>query len=128
MLLAAFAFLLQGVGTVTAHSAAVVGFMPQPAQVAAGTVHFHGPVAHAAHTHEGHGAGHVHNRADPRNHDIDGDDPIWTLSCVCADVPQPAIWAIAFVVAGKFERLPQLHLAGIEPEGLSRPPSTPDIA
>ena len=126
MLFAAIAFVLQAAIAVISQSVAATGFMPQPAAMAVGAVHFHGEVAHILHAHDGIG-GHVHNPADPRHQDLDDDAPVWSLTCTCAVVPQPAIWAVAFANAGKVERLPQLHLAGIEPEALSRPPSTPDI-
>jgi len=127
MLLAAIAFVVQGASAVISQSAAATGFMPQPAEMAGGGVHFHGQVAHILHEHDGAGAGHVHNSADPRHHDLDDEAPAWSLNCTCAVIPQPAMWTVAFAIAGKVERLPQLHLAGIEPEALSRPPSTPDI-
>ena len=128
MLLAVVAFVLQGVSSVVARAAASAGVMPQPAEVMNGLVHFHGLLGHGLHTDGDNGAGHVHFPSGPHHDDPDDDTQIWSLSCTSAIVPMPAPHPVASEDIGAVEQPPHEHLAGVEPDGQDRPPSTPSIA
>jgi len=130
MLVATAAFIQQGAMIAASQAAASGGFMPQPATMLSGPVHFHDHLAVNVHVHEGHkGAGHVHGPAD-FDHD-DSDEavkaPVCSIGLTSAVMP-----AIAYIVdcdvVRAAERLPHNRLDGVEPDGLSRPPSTPGIA
>ena len=132
MMLAAMAiFVQQGTMIAASQAAASAGFMPQPATVLSGAVHFHDNLAVNVHVHGGHlGAGHVHGPADV-DHDDESDDtvnaPICSIGQTCAvlsadayTVPSPIVHALECPLPGLLD--------GIEPDGLNRPPSTPGIA
>jgi hypothetical protein len=128
MLLAAIAFLHQGSLTVASQAAAAAGFMPQPAETVIGSVHVHGKVAGHVHTHGGeNAAGHTHDH----DHD-DMDEPastlFWALGSVTAVAPRTELVTVALNVVSAEQGLPSERLDGVEPDGLSRPPSTPNIA
>jgi hypothetical protein len=61
------------------------------------------------------------------DHDIDVAPPLWTLGCASAVIPVMAISTFSFEIVRADER-PHVSLEGIEPDGLSRPPSTPSMA
>lgn len=129
MLLAVVAFLQQGVLSVVSQAAAAAGFMPHPAETVIGSVHVHGKVAGHVHTHGGDNtAGHTH---DHPNHD-DMDEPantlFWALGSMPAVVSQIVAITIAPTATSAKQGFPSDHRDGIEPDGLSRPPSTPSIA
>jgi len=129
MLLAALAFLQQGVVVTVAHAAAAVGIMPEPAVTLKGDVHFHGDPSRHVHVHSSHDArGHVHHQASD-DESTDGGLKL-SFNCatavavlpvvapdVAAEPPKPAV--VAAVVRA---------LVGFEPSGLIHPPSTPGIA
>jgi hypothetical protein len=130
MLVAMAAFVQQGAMIAASQAAASGGFMPQPATMLSGPVHFHDHLAVNVHVHGGHeGPGHVHGPAD-----LDHDESDETMKApVCSIGHTPAVMpAVAYAVVcgvGRVaEHLPQDRLDGVEPDGLSRPPSTPSIA
>lgn len=128
MLLAAIAFLHQGAFTVASQAAAAGGFIPQPAETFIGSVHVHGKVAGHVHTHGGeNSAGHTHDH----DHD-DMDEPastlFWALGSLTAVVSQTEAVTVALNVVSAEQGLPSDRRDGVEPDGLSRPPSTPSIA
>jgi hypothetical protein len=73
-------------------------------------------------------AGHVHLPSDQRDHDLDHELQIWNVSCTSAMTPAAPECAVPFEVAGPVEPPSQRLLLGVEPESLTRPPSTPSIA
>jgi len=130
MLVAMAAFVQQGAMIAASQAAASGGFMPQPATMLSGSVHFHDNLAVNLHVHHGDkGAGHVHGPAD-LDHD-DSDEaikaPICSVGHTCAVMPAVA-YAVVRVVGRAAEDVPCDRLDGVEPDGLSRPPSTPGIA
>src|SRR5262245_30972067 len=130
MLVAMAAFVQQGAMIAASQAAASSGFMPQPATMLSGSIHFHDNLAVNLHVHDGDkGAGHVHGPAD-LDHD-DSDEaikaPVCSVGHTCAVMPAVA-HAIVCGVVRAAEYLPHDRLDGVEPDGLSRPPSTPGIA
>ena len=130
MLVAMVAFVQQGAMIAASQAAASGGFMPQPATMLSGSVHFHDHLAVNVHVHGGDkGAGHVHGPAD-LDHD-DSDEamkaPVCSVGHTCAVLPAVAHAVLCDIVRA-VECLPQERLDGVEPDGLSRPPSTPSIA
>lgn len=127
MLLAALAFLHHGSFAVASQAAAAAGFMPQPAETMIGSVHMHGKVAGHVHTHGGgNAAGHTHD------HDQDDMDPastlFWALGSLTAVLSQMEAVTVALNVVSAEQGFPSDRRDGVEPDGLSRPPSTPSIA
>src|SRR5262249_33486288 len=130
MLVAMAAFVQQGAMIAASQAAAAGGVMPQPATMLSETVHFHDNLAGNLHTHGGHkGAGHVHGPADLDHDDAaDGGRPRpCSIGPTCAVLPAVAHAVLCDVVRAA-EHLPCDRLDGVEPDGLSRPPSTPGIA
>jgi hypothetical protein len=143
MLAALAAFLLQTAMIIVSEAAASTGSMPQPAVVLSGPVHFHDHLAGNVHSHGGNvAAGHVHHHAlhddhhvhhhavhDDDDHDVDQPTNVLlgSFACTCAVLPAPIACAIVVAVVTDGEVAPE-HLVGVEPDGLSRPPSTPSIA
>jgi hypothetical protein len=130
MLAATAAFVQQGAMIAASQAAASGGFMPQPATMLSGSVHCHDNLAGNVHVHGGHnGAGHVHGPADLDHDETDeeGTAPIWSVGHTPAVMPAPACAALCDR-ASAAEGLPHGRLDGVEPDGLSRPPSTPGIA
>ena len=131
MLLAVAAFVQQGAMIVASQVAAFSGAMPQPAVVIAGTVHLHDNLAGHVHSHTGdNAAGHVHHHADHDDHDADetGKTLLWSLAGTSAVMPMIEACAVSFALSDLIRGRPQSRLDGVEPDGLSRPPSTPSIA
>jgi hypothetical protein len=129
MLLAIAAFVQQGGMIIASQAAAFAGFMPQPAIPLSGAMHVHEGLAGHVHAHAGHNEpGHVHGPVDDHH---DSDDavitPLCSLGCTCAVMPVIGE-CIALLTAPGFEPLPHERFAGFEPEGSTRPPSTPSIA
>jgi hypothetical protein len=130
MLVATAAFVQQGAMIAASQAAASSGFMPQPATMLTGSVHFHDELAVNLHVHGGHeGAGHVHGPADVDHDDSDegGAAPICSIGHASALIPA-VVFEVLCSVARAVDWLPHRRLQGVEPEGLSRPPSTPGIA
>jgi hypothetical protein len=130
MLAGMAAFIQQGAMIAASQAAASGGFMSQPATMLSGSVHFHDNLAVNVHAHDGDkGAGHVHGPAD-LDHD-DSDEaikaPVCSVGHTCAVMPAVA-YAVVRGVGRAAEHLPCDRLDGVEPDGLSRPPSTPGIA
>src|SRR5262245_26621644 len=130
MLAGMAAFIQQGAMIAASQAAASSGFMPQPATMLSGPVHFHDTLAVNVHVHGGHkGPGHVHGPAD-LDHD-DSDEaikaPVCSVGHTCAVMPAVA-YAVVCGVGRAADHLPHNRLDGVEPDGLSRPPSTPGIA
>jgi hypothetical protein len=128
MLLAMFAFVQQSAMIAASQALASAGSMSDPAVTLNGPVHYHNSLARHVHIHGGHDSvGHVHDTADI-DHDIDdANTPFWSLGCTSAVIPVTAISAVSFGIVRAAER-PHVHLEGIRPDGLTRPPSTPSIA
>ena len=111
-------------------AAASGGFMPQPASMLSGSVHVHDSLAGNLHVHgSANGAGHVHGPADLDHDESDegGKTLLWSCGHISAVMPAAACVVFCDVVRAA-ECLPRARLDGVEPEGLSRPPSTPSIA
>jgi hypothetical protein len=126
MLAAAVAFLAQGTLIVISQAAAALGWMPQPAVTVSGPVHYHDALARHLHTHSHDVPGHVHGPAD---HDDDSvaAAPCVSLGAVAAIVPLAAAPWPPVLPAVSPSPVPQ-RLEGVQPDGLNRPPCTPDIA
>jgi hypothetical protein len=130
MLLAMLAFLQQGTMIALSQAGAALGFMPQPAVTLHGALHLHDNLAGHVHAHGGvYAVGHVHGSADPDNDHADdvAKAPLYSIACTAAVVPVPGACAVA-VATGAVEWLQRTLLDGVEPDGLSRPPSIPSIA
>lgn len=128
MLLAAIAFLHQGSLKAASQAAAAAGFMPDAAETLIGAAHYHGKVTGLVHVHEGDtSAGHTHDPAEPDDGSGVGSIISWMLG-PSAVVAQPTAIPLAVVAVTAPARFPSDRLDGIEPDGLSRPPSTPSIA
>jgi hypothetical protein len=130
MLLAALAFVNQGAISAVSQAAAAMGLMPEPAVTLSGPVHYHGNVARHVHTHDGDQVGHVH---DPLDLDSDEGDkrsasPLCTLGVPSGVLPVAVACPLLFKSAARIEPPLCTPLTGIDPEPLSRPPSTPSIA
>ena len=130
MLLAALAFVHQGAISAVSQAAAAVGLMPEPAVTLSGSVHYHGNVTRHVHTHDGDQVGHVH---DPLDVDSDEGDkrsasPLCTLGVPSGVLPVAVACPLLFKSAARIEPPSCAQLTGIDPEPLSRPPSTPSIA
>jgi len=128
MLFAVVAFPLQGTTAIVARAAASMGYLPQPAEVVGGPIHFHGQLGHHSHAPAENVTGHVHTPSGPHHPDVDDDAQIWTLGCTSAVISVLAGCSAVLLPADKLERPSQRHMAGFEPDGTSRPPSTPSIA
>lgn len=130
MLAAAVAFVQQGAMIIVSQAAAFGGSMPEPAVVLSGNVHIHGELAGNTHVHGGGNApGHVHHAADHDDDDVDaGRTVFWSLGCTSAVLPAMEACSVSFDVVSAIRALPQDRLDGLEPDGLTRPPSTPSIA
>lgn len=130
MLLAMVAFVQQSALVAVSQAAAATGLVPQPAVKLSGQVHFHDDVVRQAHAHTGHNtAGHVHGGGNAGNETDEATDaPMWCLSCTSAVVPMAVLCSIPIESAEAIEAAPHGSLIGIEPDGLNRPPSTPNIA
>jgi hypothetical protein len=128
MLLAMVAFVQQGAVIAASQALASAGSMIDPAVILSGSVHYHNDLARHVHVHASHNSvGHVHNTADIDHPTDETNTPFWSLGCTSAVIPVAAISAVSFGIVGADER-PHVHLDGIEPDGLNRPPSTPSIA
>jgi len=131
MLLAAAAFVQQGAMIAMSQAAAAAGFMLHPAVILHGALHFHDHLAGHVHAHGGDQApGHVHGSADPDDDHADGIGkmPLWSLGGITAITAAAELYAGIVPNAGAIEHLPDNLLRGVEPDGLSRPPSIPSIA
>jgi hypothetical protein len=128
MLVSTFAFLVQATMIMVSQVSAATGSMPQPAVFLSGSLHYHDPLARHVHVHHGEDQiGHVHG---PFDHDEGNATPhssFVTLGVAAIVLPEMDI------------RLPPVPLTappcpfatpliGVSPDGLNRPPSTPDIA
>ncbi len=131
MLVAMAAFVQQAAMITLSQAAASLGSMPQPAVVLLGLVHLHDNLAANVHAHgSDHAVGHVHSYSDHDDHDSDdiGKTPFLSLGSTTAFLQGAGPWQAPLTIASTIEYLPQNLLDGIEPDGLSRPPSIPSIA
>jgi hypothetical protein len=131
MLLAMGAFVQQGAMIALSQAAAALGFMPHPAVSLHGSVHVHDNLAGHVHAHGGdHAVGHVHGSPDPDDDHPDGigTPPFWSLGSTTAFMSGLGPWSAPLRAARTVERLPDNLRGGVEPDGLSRPPSIPSIA
>ena len=127
MLAATLAFLAQGTMIAVSQAAAANGSMPQPAVVVSGALHYHDGLARHFHVHHGKdAAGHVHEPADQDDAGV-AQSPLVTLGAATADIPAGTICTPAPTVSGAQPCPVQARLEGVRPDGLNRPPSTPDI-
>jgi hypothetical protein len=131
MLLAMAAFVQQAAMIGASQARASAGIMPDPAIALSGPIHVHDGLAGHVHVHGGtNAAGHIHGALD---HD-DDDDPvgpahtlIWSLGCTSAVIPIVGVLTVPFE-AVHLGQCRHQRGKGVEPAGLSRPPSTPSIA
>jgi hypothetical protein len=131
MLLAIVAFVQQTTMITLSQVAAALGSMPQPAVSLYGALHLHDNLAGHVHAHGGdHAVGHVHGSSDPDDDHSDelGKAPFWSIGCTTAFISGLGLWTAPLHVAGIVQSMPNNVLDGIEPDGLSRPPSIPGIA
>jgi hypothetical protein len=129
MLAGALAFVAQATMVTISQVAAANGSMPQPAVTVSGALHYHDGLARHFHVHH-HGKdlpGHVHEPADHDDESV-AHAPLLTLGAVTADIPAATAWGPALVACGSHPCPLQARLKGVRPDGLNRPPSTPDIA
>jgi hypothetical protein len=127
MLLAMIAFVQQSGMIAASQALASAGSMSDPAVTLSGTVHYHNNLARHVHTHGSHNSvGHVHDTADIDHAPDEANAPLWSLGCTSAVIPVVGICTISFEVVRADDR-PHVRLDGIEPDGMSRPPSTPSI-
>jgi len=127
MLLAMVAFVQQSAMIAASQALASAGSMSDPAVTLRGSVHYHNSLARHVHVHGSHDSvGHVHNTADTDHATDEANTPFWSLCCTSAVIPVMGISAVLFAIVRADH--PCVHLAGIQPEGLNRPPSTPSIA
>jgi hypothetical protein len=126
MLAGALAFVAQATMVAISQVAAANGSMPQPAVTVSGALHYHDGLARHFHVH-GNDVGHVH---EPADHDDEAvaHAPLVTVGTVTADVPAAMSCTPAPVASGSVSCPLQARLEGVNPDGLNRPPSTPDIA
>jgi hypothetical protein len=130
MLLAMAAFVQQGAMIAMSQAAAAFGSMPYPAVSLYGFVHVHDNLAGHVHTHGGdHAIGHVHSGFDPDDDHADdvGNAPFWSLGSTTAFTSGLGLLAAPLSVGLTVDLLPENLRTGIEPPGLSRPPSIPSI-
>ena len=132
MLLAAFAFVLQGALVGVSQAAAVLGVMPGPAVALSGETHYHGGLARQAHVHDtsDKAAGHRHvpSDADQQQSDDEATTTLWSLGCTSGVIPIGAACSLALESTSTVWHLPNDYIAAAEPDGLTRPPCTPSIA
>jgi hypothetical protein len=130
-LVAAVAFVLQGLALTISHAAAAAGSLPEPAASLTGELHVHGELAGHVHHHHGNdGAGHVHAPADfdRSSGALDVDTSSWALYSVNVTVPVSGELQLPDAFPRRFAR-PRPEVArGIVPPHLVRPPSTSSIA
>ena len=127
MFVALAAFLLQGVLVSVSQAKAAVGIVPEPAVTLSGSVHYHDQLAGLVHSHAGDTKqGHVHDGPD-----LDDDSgPCLAISMFASSIAwfAPPVLESPFDLIG-FAELPAVQaLTGIEPDALTRPPSTLSIA
>jgi hypothetical protein len=131
MLLAMLLFVQQAAIITVSQALASIGLMRDPAVVLNGPAHFHGGLAGNVHVHgDKNGVGHVHNAVDTDDDDDDvngaGHAPIWSFGYTAAVIPPMNASALAFKVI----YVGQCHHErgeGVEPDGMQRPPSTPNM-
>jgi hypothetical protein len=127
-------FTLQSGMVIASQAAAALGVMPQPAAPFSGPVHIHDGLAGHMHIHVGNAAaGHVHaavvDRADvDQDDDANGTAPYVSLCSTAAVMPAPPFHAVSRDIGSVVTAQPHHPLHGVEPGGLNRPPSSPDIA
>ena len=129
MLLGMVAFVQQGAMIAASQALASIGSMPDPAVTLRGLVHYHNDMAGHVHVHGGgSAAGHIHKTADLDHQDTDeAHTPFWSLGCTSAVIPAMPVCTVSFVAVSADEGA-HVHLKGVDPAGLNRPPSTPSIA
>jgi hypothetical protein len=130
MLVAALAFVAQSAIIIVSQAAAFSGSMPEPAVVLSGKIHIHGDLAANMHVHGGNNApGHVHSAAEPDDDDAaTGTTLFWSLGSTSIVLPVVVTRSVLFEVVGVMRSLPFDRHDGFNPDGPSRPPSTPGIA
>jgi hypothetical protein len=130
MLAAAVAFVQQGAMILASQAVAFTGSMPEPAVVLSGKVHVHGELAANVHVHGGDtAAGHVHNAIDHDDDDVDtGKTLCWSLAGTSIVLPVVETRSVSFDVVVVIRSVRDDRRDGFNPDGLSRPPSTPSIA
>ena len=129
MLAAIVAFVQEGTVIAASQAAAFAGSMPNPAVLVSGELHVHDALAGNMHSHGGNTLpGHVHHSADNDDDGADvGKTVVWSLGCTSAVLPTMAMCSFLFDVPDAPREFPSDRRDGIEPDGLSRPPSTPSI-
>jgi hypothetical protein len=128
MLVAVLAFAAQVTMIIVSQVAASNRSMPHPAVAVSGGVHYHDGLARHLHVHGGKDApGHTHDPADQDEHAA-AQVLIVTLGVAAADIPSAISASLPTVFADMSHYPAQAALDGLHPDGLNRPPSTPDIA
>jgi len=130
MLGATLAFVHQGAMTAVSQAAAATGLMPDPAVTLSGDVHYHSELARHVHAHHGDQVGHIHGPLEPDSDDASRwpGPPVCSLGIASCVLPVAAAWPLLFENGACIALRVFEPLTGIDPEPLSRPPSTPSIA
>ena len=127
MFMAIAAFVLQGVLIYVSQAEAAVGAMPKPSVTLNGSLHYHDQLAGNIHSHGGDTRqGHVHD--GPDLDDDSGSYLAWSIFGSSIAWPEPPVLGSPFDLLGFVELPPMQTLHGVEPEALTRPPSTLSIA
>jgi hypothetical protein len=126
MFMAISAFVLQGMLVVTSQAMAVAGKMLEPSVTLSGSLHFHDQLAGHAHEHGGDNAeGHIHDGPDD---DSGGPSLCWSIFGTSIAIPTFIALTRSADLLGLIEMPAFRRIAGVEPGGLIRPPSTLSIA
>ena len=126
MFVAISAFVLQGALISISQAMAATGKMLEPSVTLTGSLHFHDQLAGHAHEHGDDSAeGHIHDGPD----DDSGDPSLcWSLFGTSIAIPASPALTRSSDLLGLIEMPAFRRIAGIEPGGLIRPPSTLSIA
>jgi hypothetical protein len=126
MFMAISAFVLQGTLISISQAMAATGKVPEPSVTLSGSLHFHDQLAGHAHEHGGDNAeGHIHDGPDD---DSGGPSLCWSIFGTSIAIPTFIALTRSADLLGLIEMPAFRRIAGVEPGGLIRPPSTLSIA
>lgn len=126
MFMAISAFVLQGTLISISQAMAATGKVLEPSVTLSGSLHFHDQLAGHAHEHGGDNAeGHIHDGPDD---DSGGPSLCWSIFGTSIAIPTFIALTRSADLLGLIEMPAFRRIAGVEPGGLIRPPSTLSIA
>lgn len=126
MFMAISAFVLQGTLISISQAMAATGKVLEPSVTLSGSLHFHDQLAGHAHEHGGDNAeGHIHDEPDD---DSGGPSLCWSIFGTSIAIPTFIALTRSADLLGLIEMPAFRRIAGVEPGGLIRPPSTLSIA